>query len=138
MKLILTKRQLDFLCDVEIKMQKQAQIMRNNEKSKDDFKSFITCKDMFNMRDFEEFYEILGDLIEYTRDIKTKNKEKSKTIMERRKKDPYYARPKYIVAYRLMKKENQKEGRKGSLKLKDFKNMDEKTLDLIIATYKCF
>jgi uncharacterized protein (UPF0332 family) len=77
----LTKKEIEFLEDLEIRLLAQA-----NAKTKN-----IKDKLLISGREFHKFWCVLDKLEEEYKQQQTTNKKTSKTILEKRKISPYYA-----------------------------------------------
>lgn len=106
--MILNKKDIEFLENLEIRLQHQAVVKTKNVKD----------KDLIGHREFEKFYDILDKLKkEYKKELNlTKN-----SLKERRKIDKSYGRPNWQKQYYRDKEEAKQKGIKFTKKLKDYK-----------------
>ena len=106
----ITKKDIEFLRKLEIRLQSQA-----SEKTKN-----IKDKNLISRREFQNFWEIL-DKIECNFD---KTKEKSReTSREKRKLDKTYGRPYYYKQYIKDKEQAKKSNIKFTKTINDYKQM---------------
>lgn len=105
---MLSKKEIEFLELLEIKLQTQATHKTKNVKD----------KLLISFREFQHFYDILDKL---EKEYKISVESSKNTIKEKRKNDKGYARPNYYKQYLKDKEEAKQKGIKFTKKISDYK-----------------